>query len=113
MEDQSTIFLTNQNKPIDIIDVVRKLRNDLFKDFLDERVLITYVSAQFKITEISNVKMEFIKGELQRLLIAPVDLEWYKTVIEDFKRIGNTSPTEENEKLFYKEIEGVLKKYIY
>ena len=113
MEDQPATFLTNQDEPIDTIDGVRKLRNDLIKDFLDERILITYLSAQFRITDISNVKIELIKADLQRHLIAPVDLEWYKTIIEDFKTSGSTALTEENEKLFYKEIEGVLKKYIY
>jgi hypothetical protein len=110
--------MTNQpilsdTESIDIIDVIRKLRNDLIKDFLDERILIDYLSAQFKIMTVSAVKVEFIKADLRRMLISPVDTELYKPIIEDFKATGSAFLSERNEKLFYKEIEGVLKKFIY
>ena len=113
MKDQPSPFLTTSGETIDIIDVIRKLRNDLIKDFLDERVLVTYLSEQFRIMELNKVKMEFIKGDLQRLLIAPVNMEWYKPILDDFQTTGSAALTEGNEKLFYKEIEGVLKKFIY
>ncbi len=113
MNEQPTPFLSTQNETIDIVDVIRKLRNDLIKDFLDERTLIAYLSTQYKIMELSAIKVEFIKGELKRLLIAPVDLIWYKPILDDFKTTGSAALSEGNEKLFYKEIEGVLKKFIY
>src|SRR5688572_29555020 len=113
MNDQPSAFLTTSGETIDIVDVIRKLRNDLIKDFLDERVLITYLSEQFRIMELNKVKIEFIKGDLQRLLIAPVNMEWYKPILDDFQTTGSAALTEGNEKLFYKEIEGVLKKFIY
>jgi hypothetical protein len=113
MNKQPTPFLSTQNEKIDIVDVIRKLRNDLIKDFLDERTLIAYLSTQYKIMEVSSIKVEFIKGELKRLLIAPVDLAWYKPILDDFNTTGSAALSEGNEKLFYKEIEGVLKKFIY
>jgi hypothetical protein len=110
---ESYTFLPSASEAVDIVDVVRRLRNDLIKDFLDERVLIEYLSTQYRIMEISRVRVEFIKADLQRLLIAPVDLEWYKAIVEDYKATGSAALSDRNEKLFYKEIEGILKKYIY
>ena len=110
-EQPSPTFATSQS--IDIIDVIRKLRNDLIKDFLDERNLIVYLSEQFRVMELSAVKIEFIKRDLKNLLIAPVDLTWYKTIIDDYNATGSASLSEGNEKLFYKEIETVLRNYIY
>ena len=48
-----------------IIDLVRKLRNDLIKDFLDERHLKEYVDQQFRVRDLSPVKVEFIKKILR------------------------------------------------
>jgi len=113
MKDQPHTFSTAQNESVDIVDIIRRLRNELVKDFLDERVLHEYLSTQYKINELSRVKAEFIKGDLQRLLIAPVDINWYKPIMDDYQATGSAALTEGNEKLFYKEIEGILKKYMY
>jgi len=111
--NQDPTFLTTKTESIDIVAVIQKLRNDLIKDFLDERTLIVYLSEQYKIMELSSIKLEFIKADLKRLLQDPVNLEWYKPILDDFNATGSAALSEGNEKLFYKEIEGVLKKYIY
>jgi hypothetical protein len=99
---------------IDIVDVIRRLRNDLIKDFLDERNLVLYLSEQFRVMELSAIKVEFIKKDLKGLLIAPVDIEWYKAIIDDYKSNGSASlTTEGHEKLFYKEIEAIIKRHVY
>lgn len=113
MKDQPQFFSTAQQESVDIVDIIRRLRNELVKDFLDERVLLEYLSTQYRIMDLSRIKLEFIKADLQRLLIAPVDMEWYKPILEDYTASGSAALTEGNEKLFYKEIEGILKKYIY
>jgi hypothetical protein len=106
-------FSTTDDEATDIVDVIRKLRNDLIKDFLDERTLAAYVADQYKITDLSPVKVEFIKGELKKMLIAPVDVTWYKPILDDFQATGSAALSEGNEKLFYKEIENMLKRFIY
>ncbi len=98
---------------IDIIDIIRKLRNDLIKDFLDERNLIAYLAVQYKSIELSAVKIQFIKKDLKEMLIAPVDTTLYGPIINDFSETGSAALTEGNEKLFYREIDMVLQKYIY
>ena len=113
MNEDPTTFSTTKTESIDIVSVIQKLRNDLIKDFLDERTLVAYLSQQYKIMELSSVKVEFIKADLKRLLSAPIDLDWYKPILDDFKTTGSAALSEGNEKLFYKEIEGVLKKFIY
>jgi hypothetical protein len=56
-----------------IIDLIRKVRNDLIKDFLDERFLHQYVETNYNIKGLSPVKVEFIKANLKELLITPVE----------------------------------------
>lgn len=94
-----------------IIDLIRNLRNDLIKDFLDERYMKEYFSANFNIRELSNVKIEFIKRSLKELLITPVDLQHYQIIIDQIKTTESAALTEGNEQLFYKELESIFKQY--
>jgi hypothetical protein len=96
-----------------ILDLVRKLRNDLIKDFLDERFLKQYLDEQFRVKELSNVKIEFIKKELKELLISPVNISHYEVLINQIRTTDSAAITETNEKLFYKELEKVFKKYLF
>ncbi len=96
-----------------IIDLVRKLRNDLIKDFLDERHLKEYVDQQFKVRDLNAVKVEFIKKDLKELMIAPVNLNHYGPLINQIRLTDSAALTEVNEQLFYKEIETILKRYLY
>lgn len=105
-------FLTNQSS-LNPADLVLKLRNDLIKDFLDERNLITYLSKEFRMMDVSRVKVEFIKRDLKLLLLSPLDETRYREVLETITETGSAALSQGNEKLFYKEIEQVLKKYIY
>lgn len=107
-----TTFLTNQ-QAFNPTELVLKLRNDLIKDFLDERNLITYLSKEFRMMDISRVKVEFIKRDLKLLLQSPLDEVRYEEVLETMKETGSAALSQGNEKLFYKEIEEILKKYIY
>ncbi|MBT1706503.1 hypothetical protein [Chryseosolibacter indicus] len=97
----------------DILDLVRKLRNDLIKDFLDERFLKEYISSNFRIRELSNAKIEFIKKDLKELLLSPVNTLHYENLINQIKTTDSAALTETNEHLFYKEIEVLLKRYMY
>jgi len=96
-----------------ILDLISKLRNDLIKDFLDERYLKEYVATNFNIRELSNIKIEFMKKSLKELLIAPIDIIHYEPIIQQIKTTESASLTEGNELLFYKELEGLFKKYVY
>lgn len=112
MKTTDPIFLT-QKDFLDPTALVLKLRNDLIKDFLDERNLITYLSKEFRMMEVSRVKVEFIKKDLKLLIATPLDVERYKALIETITDTNSAALSQGNEKLFYKEIEEVLKKYIY
>jgi len=96
-----------------ILDLIRKLRNDLIKDFLDERCLKQYLEAHFRIREISNVKIELIKRDLKEMLISPVNINHYQDLINHIKETDSAALTENNERLFFKEIETLLKQYLY
>lgn len=96
-----------------ILELVRKLRNDLIKDFLDERHLKEYVRNNFRVNELSNVKIEFIKKELKELLISPVNTNHYQGLIDQIRETDSAGITETNEPLFYKELEQIIKRYLY
>lgn len=98
---------------LDIIELIRKLRNDLIKDFLDERHLKQYINSKYYISDISNIKIEFIRKDLKELLVSPVNTEHYKPIIDEIKTNERTSLAEGNEMLFYREIEGLFHKYLY
>jgi len=96
-----------------ILGLIRQLRNDLIKDFLDERFLKNYIAEHFKIRDLSPTKVEFIKKELKELLISPVDTSHFQALINQIKMTDSAALTETNEKLFYRQLESVFKKYIY
>jgi hypothetical protein len=96
-----------------ILQLVRKLRNDLIKDFLDERFLKEYIADQFRIKDLSGVKIEFIKKDLKELLISPVNTSHYEGLISQIRDTDSAALTETNEKLFYKELENLFKRYIF
>ena len=96
-----------------ILELVRKLRNDLIKDFLDERHLKSYLSEHFRVTELSNIKVEFIKKDLKELLISPVNTVHYQPLIDQIQQTDSAGITETNEPLFYKELELIFKRYMF
>ena len=95
-----------------ILDLVRTLRNDLIKDFLDERFLLSYFSEIYNRKELTHVKIQFIKRDLKEMLIEPVDLNHYGELIKQIRETNSASIAEKNEKLFYQDIEKVFKQYI-
>jgi hypothetical protein len=95
-----------------ILDLIRKLRNDLIKDFLDEGNLHTYFREQYK-RELTAVKVEFIKKDLKELLITPVDVPHYATLITQIQDTGTASLEAGNDRLFYHEVEQIFRKYNY
>jgi hypothetical protein len=96
-----------------IVDLIQVTRNDLIKDFLDERHLKDYVRQRYKVDDLSNVKIQFIKKDLMELLIKPIDTNWYATLIEQIKTNDSANITDDNRLLFYRQIEAILKLYIY
>lgn len=98
---------------VDIIELIKKLRNDLIKDFLDERFLKEYFHSKYHLSEISSIKMEFIRKDLKELFGASVNTEHYEPIITEIKTNERTSLAEGNEQLFYRELEGIFQKYIY
>lgn len=95
------------------LEIVQNLRNDLIKDFLDERNLVTYFSERFNMHDLTRVKIEFMKKDLKQLLVDPLDLVHYKELIDQINETCSASITEKYEALFLKDVEKVLKKYNY
>jgi hypothetical protein len=110
--NSKTTFSTDQ-QAFNPHEIVLKLRNDLIKDFLDERNLIEYLSKEYRMMDVSRVKVEFIKRDLKLLIQSPLDENHYREVVATISETGSAALSQGNEKIFYKEIEQILKKYIY
>jgi hypothetical protein len=110
---QNIVNVTTPWTDENIIDLVRKVRNDLIKDFLDERFLKDYIANKYGVKELTAVKIEFIKRDLKEFLIAPVNMEHYRTVVDQIRETNSASLSEGNDELFYSEVDQILKKYIY
>ena len=94
------------------IDLIQKIRNDLVKDFLDERFMKEYLAERYHVRELSNVKVEFIKKELKELLQVPLDRAHYDALLTRINETDATSLAEGDDQVFYAEIEKVLRRYV-
>jgi hypothetical protein len=101
-----------KQSPESNIELIQKLRNDLVKDFLDERFLKEYLAERYHVREMSNVKVEFIKKELKELLQLPLDQVHYEALLTRLKETDATTLEDGEEHLFYAEIEKVLRRYV-
>lgn len=95
------------------IDLIRKLRDDLIKDFLDERYLKEFIFENYNVRELSNVKLEFLRKELKELLQSTLDVKHYEPILSFLRETGSDSLADGQDQLFFIEIEKVLKRYIF
>jgi hypothetical protein len=105
---QETINLSVEK----VVDLIRQLRNQLVKDFLTDDNVRAYFQKEYQ-RELSDVKLEFLKRDLKELLISPVDLSHYASLIKQIRESNSASLAEGNQELFYKQIESIFKKYNY
>ena len=96
-----------------IINLIRDVRNELIKDYLDERNLRTYFASRYNVQDLSAVKIEFIKRDLRDYLIAPVNVTHYKTIFDTIHESDSAALSEGNEQLFYKDLENIFRNYTY
>ncbi len=94
------------------VDLIQKIRNDLVKDFLDERFMKEYFAEHYHVQELSNVKVEFIKKELKELLQVPLDKVHYDAILSRLSETDATTLADGDDQLFYAEVEKVLRRYV-
>lgn len=95
-----------------VIDLIRKIRNDLIKDLLDEHALKAYIASNFNAREPNRIKLELLRQELRELLIQPVDVLHYAALIDQIHTTGIASLARGNERLFYEDVERVVRSYV-
>jgi len=106
--DDSLVRLSGDN----IIELIRERRSDLISKLLHDDELNVYLKETFDISEVSQIKREFIKRALKDLNLAPVDLSHYGQIILEMRKSGSLVISSNNEKLFYQEIENSVKNYL-
>ena len=106
--DESLVRLSGDN----IIELIRESRNDLISKLLHDDELNLYLKETFAISEVSQIKREFIKRALKELNLTPIDLSHYGQIILEMRKTGSLVVSSNNEKLFYREIESSIKNYL-
>lgn len=96
-----------------ILDLIRKIRNDLVKDFLDDRILTEYLRDAYNLKEVNSIKLEFIRRDLKEYLIHPVDTAHYDRLIHQIRSTDTASLSEGNDLLFYKDIDRIIRRYLF
>jgi len=96
-----------------ILDMIRTVRNDLIKDFLDVRHLTEYLIRSHNIHRPDQVIVEQICVGLKEKLIAPVDQRHYQTLIRQVEETGDASIPGQYRALFYSDLEQVLRRYVH
>src|SRR5690349_11376263 len=95
-----------------VIDLVRRIRNGLIKDLLDDHALKAYIASNFNARELTGIRLELLRQELRELLIQPVDVAHYKDLIDQIHTTGIASLARGNERLFYEDVEKVVRNYV-
>ena len=93
-----------------VIDLVRQVRNDLIKDFLINDNVQNYFVERYN-KPLSPIKREFLMRDLRELMILPVDLVHYSSLIKEIRETNTANLSGRNNQLFYKEVEVIFDKY--
>jgi hypothetical protein len=93
-----------------IIELIRSIRNDLVKEFLNDEFLNNYFQEQYN-KPLSKIKREFLKRDLRELLDTPVDLVHYAGLINHIRETGTVFLADRNSDYFYDELKVIVKKY--
>lgn len=95
-----------------VLDMIKRHRNDVIKDFLNYPRLINYLAKRYQRYELTSAKVEFILKDLKQLLDSPLNRKHYIALIRQLQKNHITPITYEHETLFYKELDNVLIRYI-
>ena len=106
--EESIIRFSSEN----IIEMIRENRNDVIQKLLDDKALTLYLNQIHSLSEVSAVKLEFIKRSLKELILTPVDLSHYAQLILEYRKTGSVFLSSNNDALFYQEIERTIKSYL-
>jgi hypothetical protein len=98
-----------------VIDLIRNFRNDLAKDFLDERHVKSYFADRYHIHELDSGKVDAIKHDLKELLVSPLDTQHYGQLISQLNELTPDAlkHVDINPDLFYKEIQKIFIRYMF
>ena len=105
--------LLEKQKADTVLDSILTARNDLIKDFLDERYLREHFANRFSIQELSNRKVEFIKKALMEKLNEPLNEIHYQSLIDDLRDRGTTEIAEGEDHLIHKDLEMIFRNYTF
>lgn len=92
------------------IDWIREERNQTIKLYLNKELVTKHFEEIFCI-QLSKIKFEFLSRDLSAMLIAPVDLVHYASVLNDLTHTHWESPTAKLHHLVMDDLYPIFKKY--
>lgn len=95
-----------------VLEMIRKLRNDRIKDFLDERYLIAYFQGTHRWLTVTTDNITEVKKALREMLTSPVDVSHYASLLDEIRLNSSASIIGKNEELFRKDVERVVLAHI-
>jgi hypothetical protein len=115
MEKIGSVTGSVQTTTVDeIVEVIRNNRNDIIKDFLDERNIRSYYADRYHLNDVESPKVAAIKDELKILLGTPLDVEHYALLVDQIKQAGvSVHHVDINPDLFFKEIQKIFLKNMF
>jgi hypothetical protein len=115
MEEISSVSGPVNISEENVVDLIRNCRNEIIKDFLDERNIRAYFFERYHVHDLASAKVDLIKHDLKELLIAPVDTQHYAHLIDWVKQGGIISldNVDFNPDVFYKEMQHIFLKYMF
>jgi hypothetical protein len=95
------------------IEEVRTCRNNKIKMYREKHVVLEYFR-QHHAFELSDRKYNFIVRELNELMVTPVDLVHYSSVITEFKESANAPGLDQQcDQLVMQELVKIFRKYTF
>ena len=98
-----------------VIELVRQTRNNMVRHYQDNCIIAVHFRDYYQVNEISDLKVKFLKRDLEELYNSPLDLVHYASVIKEIKDSNDTERINKHEycQLFKNQINAIYKKYIF
>lgn len=96
---------------INTINKIRDHRNERLISLLDGQLLKEYLFFHFRIRNVSENQIDEIRKMLMGVLLSPLDLHHYCTLIRKISNQASPTFTDKDELYFHYEIETLIGKY--
>lgn len=95
-----------------VIELIKEYRDALIDRLYEVEFLKSYLQEEYKIVDLSTIKLEFIRRALKELKCTPLDLSHYAALILETRKNDSFFISRNSEDYFRKEIERTIQNYL-